>query len=254
MKLRYTGLSSKGCLYGKVYECEVHYTPSGFMQVFPQGSSKPMQYHSEQMFLQYWEPVNSKEEKDMLEFEDVNPAPQAPQQPREAQGVLECVAAPQQPVVNAAGPGYVLVPLETYNELLVKANAASRAIRFERRTYGLNDTLEVCVDNRWLYEQAMQGIYKWFSPDMLAQFDLVPSADKLFAISTTIGRVKDKLDTDVVKVDKLEIKLTPRPDVGSTDDAVPDASKKAADAIAYVDQLLADGVSNDDESISDNLE
>ena len=197
MKLRYTGLSSDGCLYGKVYECEVHYTPNGFMQVFQLGSSKPMQYGSEQMFMQHWEPVNSKEEKDMLEFENTDNTQQT------GAGVGQPAHVHIAPATNVAGPGYVLVPLETYNELLVKANAASRAIRFERRTYGLNDTLEVLVDNNWLYEQAMQGIYKWFSPDMLAQFDLVPSADKLFAISATIGRVKDKLDTDPLRADDV---------------------------------------------------
>lgn len=189
MKLRYIGLASTGCTYGKVYECEVHYTPSGFMQVFPQWSSNPMQFSTEAMFLKYWEPISLKEEKRMLEFENVNVAPQPVNELREAGPV------------NVAGPGYVLVPIETYNDLLIKANAASGAIKLERRKYGLHDTIEVTVDNCWLYEQANALIYRWFPPEVLKDFDIVTSADQLFVISATVARAKEPTVTTNVHVE-----------------------------------------------------
>lgn len=107
----------------------------------------------------------------MLEFEETNAG-------REQ--------APMKAEVNAPA-GFVVIPLEQYNELLIAAEASYIPVKVSKETWNGGATIIAEVDKDWLCTVARELLKQRYSPEELAQYDMV-SPDDVYSSSITIAK------------------------------------------------------------------
>lgn len=89
---------------------------------------------------------------------------------------------------NVEAPtGFVVLPIEQYNELLQAANKPPMFTVAEK-TWITDGAIEIELDTRAIYKQAMEMLLKTYTPEELAKYDIVP-LDKMYFNSPTIAKL-----------------------------------------------------------------
>jgi len=109
----------------------------------------------------------------MLEFEDTNV-------PIKAE-----VTAPT---------GFVVVPIEEYNKLLLAA-ANSKPVKIRKSVWGEREEIEALVDVDWLRALAVDLMKQRYSDEELAQYDIV-APDDVYNPTVTIAKRKPAAYTE----------------------------------------------------------
>ena len=107
----------------------------------------------------------------MLEFEETN---------------AEREQAPMKAEVNAPA-GFVVIPLEQYNELLIAAEASYMPVKVSKESWNGGATIVADVDKDWLFTTARELLKQRYSPEELEHYDLVPP-DDIYNPSVTIAK------------------------------------------------------------------
>lgn len=71
--------------------------------------------------------------------------------------------------------GFVVLPIDQYDQLLLDATSRP-VIKVELSAFTKN-AIEVVIDRDWLYEAAMSIMRRRYTPEELAQFDIIPVDD-----------------------------------------------------------------------------
>lgn len=106
----------------------------------------------------------------MLEFEETNDR-------EEPRGVLK-----------PATGGYVMLPIDEYNNMLRIADAASNAITLSRRDYHKTKPIEATIDKHWLYRLLMDKLHEQYSLRDLAGYEMTRCADDLLVLDITLAK------------------------------------------------------------------
>lgn len=86
-----------------------------------------------------------------------------------------------------APAGFVVIPVEQYNELLIAANAAP--IKVRKSVWDGHDEIDAVVDSEWVRTVALNLMQQRYSEDELGQYDLVPH-DDIYNPTITIAKSK----------------------------------------------------------------
>lgn len=110
----------------------------------------------------------------MLRFEETN-GTQAPAAPTAAT------------LPFLAGDGYVVLPINDYNELLRRADAAYNAVRISRISYMDTKPIEASIDKYWLYDLLMCKLSDTYTEQDLADYAYKQSAEELYVPDITLA-------------------------------------------------------------------
>lgn len=83
--------------------------------------------------------------------------------------------------------GFVVVPLERYNELLLAANSMP-TLRIKRSIFS-KAHIDIEIDRDWLYYTALELLKLRYTPEELDAWDVVP-IDDVYVSDVTIARCK----------------------------------------------------------------
>ena len=86
--------------------------------------------------------------------------------------------------------GYVILPVDKYNELLRRADAALNAITLCRRDYHSDKPIEAEIDRHWLYALLMSKLEQQYGKEIYKTHAVVDKADDMYVMDITIARLK----------------------------------------------------------------
>lgn len=93
--------------------------------------------------------------------------------------------------VRSVTNGYVMLPIDEYNNLLRIADAASNAVTLSRRDYHKTKPIEATIDKHWLYRLLMDKLHEQYSLRDLAGYEMTRSADDLLVLDITLAKLPE---------------------------------------------------------------
>lgn len=82
--------------------------------------------------------------------------------------------------------GFVVIPLERYNELLLAAEAARVPVKVQKTAWNDGQTIEVTIDSEWLYAVGEGLAMEKYGAKAMAAYALV-DPDAIYSPSITIA-------------------------------------------------------------------
>ena len=90
---------------------------------------------------------------------------------------------------NVSTKGYVVLPIEEYNKLLLAADF-ERHFSITRLKYVTPNLFELDVNRKWLYDVAVKKLKESNTPEQLEDLDIL-SFDEFYVSTPTIARAKE---------------------------------------------------------------
>lgn len=93
--------------------------------------------------------------------------------------------APMKAEVNAPA-GFVVIPLEQYNELLMAAESQPVPVKVQKTTWNGGDTIEVVIDAEWLHAIGEGLAMAKYGAEAMSDYNIV-DPDSIYSPSVTIA-------------------------------------------------------------------